>query len=472
MSAHRRADAGVWWVSPVGAALLVVPASLLAAALYTDADYRALWGTAKSLTPATVLLIACALAVFLLGALLPMFGHRRAAGTPWPALPPRSVPLLRAAARWLLGLTLFGYAALVGAAVTRGLRPADVAAALAGQAAAADNLKQLFAPVTGVTSLTQMGIAFAVVATVLIVSGAAPRRRLLVGLGLVTSLAAARAFLASERLALIEVVLPAVAVVAMAAATGRRPWARSAARAAPAALLPAAVVLFGVFEHSRSWAFYQRTSSGGFLDFALARFAGYYATAYNNHQLLADHTTVVAQVPFGTLEGLWSAPGVASAGLYEALNGGPPAAVGVVLAQYGNPEFNNPCGICTPLLDYGHIGGLVFIGVAGVVVGAAYWAFANAAPVGLLVYPPLFTGVLELPRYLYWTQGRLLPALTVLAVLGLLVARVAREPVDGPARDRAPAPARDRAPAPASGPAAETVPSQREAVAEHRAVSA
>lgn len=428
MSATRGAPAGVWWVSPMGAALLVVPASLFAAAFYSDADYRALWGMAKALRPDTVVLIASALCVFLLGALLPLFGRRRPAAQPWPELPVGAVPLLGAAARWLMGLTLFGYAALLAAAVARGLRPGDIAATIAGRAAASDDLKELFAPVTGITSLTQMGIAYVVVAALLVVSGAVARRPLLIGIGVVVVLAAARAFLASERLALIEVVLPAVAVAAMAAAMGRRPWGRSAARVAPVVLLPAAVVLFGVFEHSRSWAFYQRTSGGSFLDFALARFAGYYATAYNNHQLLADHNSGIAQVPFRTLEGLWSAPGVATAGLYEALNGGPPPAVGAVLSQYGNPEFNNPCGICSPLIDYGPFGGLVFVGLAGLVVGLAYWAFANAAPVGLLVYPPLFTGVLELPRYLYWTQGRLLPALTLLAVLGLLVVRTAGEP--------------------------------------------
>ena len=33
------------------------------------------------------------------------------------------------------------------------------------------------------------------------------------------------------------------------------------------------------------------------------------------------------------------------------------------------------------------------------------------------MYPVLFTGLLELPRYVYWTQGRVVPAFVVLLVL-------------------------------------------------------
>ena len=36
----------------------------------------------------------------------------------------------------------------------------------------------------------------------------------------------------------------------------------------------------------------------------------------------------------------------------------------------------------------------------------------------VLLYPPLVTGLFEVPRYLYWTQGRLAPALVALALIG------------------------------------------------------
>jgi hypothetical protein len=34
------------------------------------------------------------------------------------------------------------------------------------------------------------------------------------------------------------------------------------------------------------------------------------------------------------------------------------------------------------------------------------------------------TGLFELPRYLYWTEGRLAPSLVALAIVGVAVGRV------------------------------------------------
>ena len=80
------------------------------------------------------------------------------------------------------------------------------------------------------------------------------------------------------------------------------------------------------------------------------------------------------------------------------------------------------------------LGALVLL--AGIVVGLAYRSWRAGGAYGLLVYPVLFTGLLELPRYLYWTQGRIVPAMVFLLVTAWYLTRSARPRVAS-----APAPA-------------------------------
>jgi hypothetical protein len=425
-AAAAESNAPLWWLTPPGVVLMVVPVSLLLAWLYPDETYRQAWSTAKSLDTDTVRNLAIAAMVFVVAALATMlFTQQRALTGRWPALTPRALALLRRAHWWLFAGTLFGYIALMAAGLSRGARPADLLARLVGAPVSADALKEQFAPVTGVTSLTQLGIGFVIVTTFLLLAD--PNRGLMVRMGVVLGLGLLRAFLLSERLAILELVLPLLAVVAMAAMANRT--LRPALRALPAVLLPLGVALFALFEFGRSWSFYRSRTGGSFLEFAGERFAGYYATAYNNGQLLISHSERTADVPYLSIQGIWEAPGVAQLGLYERVNDAVPVDWLWLLGSYGNPEFNNQCGVCVPVGEFGAAGAAVFFAAVGVLVTLTFVGFTNAHPVGLLVYPVLFTGLWELPRYLYWTQGRLLPVLMVLLVLGVVIARAQQQQV-------------------------------------------
>ena len=92
----------------------------------------------------------------------------------------------------------------------------------------------------------------------------------------------------------------------------------------PAILLAATVFIFGLFEYFRSWTWYRTHTTSSFLDFVLSRFAGYYATAHNNGQLVLDHLQWPNRLPYDTLEALWVAPGMESAKMYEVLGGHAP----------------------------------------------------------------------------------------------------------------------------------------------------
>lgn len=416
---------GLWWISPTGAVALIVPGSLFLAASYPDYVYRTAWRTPKSLESSTVLMLFAGALVLMICSLIPQFASRRPLSAPWPGFSTVQRVALRKISTWLFWLTVFGYSVLGLAGVARGVTPGLILGALSGDGSS-DDVKRAFEPITGITSFTQMGIGYVIIATLLLL-GQRDRttlRRLIIVLVIGTI----RAFLASERLAILELLVPIVAILAMYWIGSRRESVRTAVRTAPLFLIPAAIAVFGIFEYSRSWAFYKSRSSGTFVDFAIERFAGYYATSYNNGQLALTFQNQLGHVPYRSLQGLWTAPGAEQIGLYEKLNGGAAPDLKPIFEMFGNPEFNNPCGICDPFVDFGHIGGFIFLACAGIIVGSLYRLFANANPIGLLVYPPLFTGLLELPRYLYWTQGRLLPTLVVLSVTGWWLMRLERRP--------------------------------------------
>jgi hypothetical protein len=85
-----------------------------------------------------------------------------------------------------------------------------------------------------------------------------------------------------------------------------------------------------------------------------------------------------------------------------------------------NPEFNNPGGMLSPLIDYGMWGGMIFWLLTGLLFGRLYRSFRQGRPLGLLLYPFCLLSLLELPRVLYWTLGRAFPSLALLSIACLM----------------------------------------------------
>lgn len=421
-----RRPRGLWWVSPLSALALVVPISLWGAWKLPNATYERAWGTPKALTTQTTLLFLAGMLVLMIGGTVPLLlAGRRLLRKQWPNFSAVQWKRLSTGATWLYWLTIFGYVAMGAAGVARGVRPSDVIAAFVNQDNVGGQLKTAFSPITGITSFTQVGVAFVVVASLLVFHD--PTRKLKVRLLVVFSLAFIRSFVATERLAILELVVPFIVVAAVRYVGDPRPRIRGFTRLAPIILIPAVIAVFSLFEYSRSWVFYRRQSSGTFVDFALERFAGYYATAYNNGQLALVHESLIRSLPYQSIQAFWQAPGISQIDLYGILNGGPPPDFGVVLATYGNPEFNNECGLCGPFIDWGPIGGLIFFLCIGLLIGLAYRGFCNGSPIATLIYPALVTGLYEIPRYMYWTQGRVFSALVALAAIGIWMVR-AKDP--------------------------------------------
>lgn len=413
-SSDRDVPRGLWWLTPAGGALFISVPTILLTNSISDEAFRASWGTPKYFTSAMALMFLMGVGAFMAASAVPLWRPgRRAEREPWPGLPGRTLDRLERAATVLFWVTVVGYAVYFGVGFARGVRPGVLLSALISQDTASGDIEDFFTPIPGVTTLTQVGIAYVIVAVVI---GLHRGRRIQWGrLGAIGFLALLRGFFLTERLALIEVAVPVIALLVMGLAGHPRFGVRAAVRWLPVVLAPMAIVVFGLFEFSRSWQFYQSRTGGSYVDFAIDRFAGYYVTAYNNGAvaLLYDHYP--GRLPLRSLAGFWDAPGIAQLDLYSRLS---PAGTGPelfdLLTLHANPEFNNSCGVCEPFVDFGQYGGLVWWAVAGIVLGVMYRAFANGALWSLLLYPGMVTGILELPRYIYWVQGRWVPAVVAL----------------------------------------------------------
>jgi hypothetical protein len=127
--------------------------------------------------------------------------------------------------------------------------------------------------------------------------------------------------------------------------------------------------------------------------------------------------------PFFTLHLAWRLPVLS--GITDALYPNFPMALKEVdpymsyLTAEANPEFNNGGGFLLPILDFGFMGALLYWLGCGVVCGVLYRLFQQKRPLGLLLYPVVFVGAIELTRIIYWAEGRVLLPMVVLGVLAL-----------------------------------------------------
>jgi hypothetical protein len=434
-----------WWLTPPGIISILSIPTLLIATFVSRQTYRDLWRVDKFLDGPTTWLFLLGLAAFVLGTIVghgpsrrrPQPSFQRGLGRndamhtddmrAWPNLAPAQIELLARAHRFCFGVTMFGYVIYLGLAIKTAGIGAYVNVLTSGQNFDA-TLKDLAPSIPGVTTLSQVGVITAIMSEILYrVTNRKGFRKVLI---LLVLLAGFRSFFFNERLATIEVIVPLLAIGAMyrwrTPQTHRR---KTLLRIAPLLALPALMVVFGVFEHSRSWVFYEGVTNDSYPTFVGKRLAGYYSTSFNNGALLIDqYNENFSRLPFFTLDAVWNAPVVGSLDVYKSITGeSGQTRWNAILDGQANREFNSPCGLAAPFSDYGTIGGLIFFGLLGWIVGVLWRRFEDGDPLGMLLYPLVVVGVAELPRYGYLTAGRATPAIVVGVVAALALRRVATE---------------------------------------------
>lgn len=414
----------LWWLHPFW--IMAVPLLVMSFAAYLlpEADYRENWRTAKAFDSTAFALCLAVVAAFSIGCLLASWinagfltNPRLSAGSSGTQFGARELEALFGIA---FALTIFGYAIWFGSILKQG-GIGMITSMLAGGKAAADILKQSAGEsiVTGVTTLTQFGMGTVLLGTYLgFTQGWRKVRSCMVLLLLATVV---RATFLSERLSLIEVVLPSIILMLRLVGFGRPGSAlRRLLLVAPVVGLVSLYALFTFTEYFRSWSTsYADRGDQSLLEFSMLRLFGYYVTALNNGAI-NWHARGALYFPYETMDWLWRFP-VVGHFLRDSLGGDTEiAAAGKsIIAAEGNLEFNNGSGIFPVFSDLGIPAGLLYFMVLGGVAGLLHAAYRRGAATGLFLYSFLFVSLSEQVRILYMSQGRTLPtwALLLLAVL-------------------------------------------------------
>lgn len=400
-----------WWYDP-RVMVVGVTGSLSLLAYALPEEIHEIWGTSRHFDLHHLLLTWLAISAFVLGLTLAMSHHRAKSPT---------IPLIGSAAQcnvldsWYRGLgivAVVGYGAWIGFALFRGVGAGLLGAVLSRDLGAISDLKSYLRPIAGLTTMTQVSaLVSAIGALRFSRDGRVGRLWVFV---LVAGLA--RAIFYAERLALMEVVVPALVILAVFwSPLVRMKWlVRLFPLIGVALLFP----LFGVFEYFRSWIYYSLSTDMPFWRWVSLRMLGYYGTSFDNNALFFDSIQGAQSLPYFSVPFIFDFPGVSRLFGEVHIQGLPTGEWWrSVLESSGNPEFNNVGSLLVPLGELGVIAGVGFWFVLGLLVGAVARKGLSSSVIGLVCYSAIFVGLLELPRFDYWTLGRFFP--TAVAIMFL-----------------------------------------------------
>jgi oligosaccharide repeat unit polymerase len=293
------------------------------------------------------------------------------------------------------------------------LNPHLVAEIFTGERA---NLRDVVSTKPGITTLTQCAIAYVIAYAIRFHSVYKITWWETAGLFLIFALTLTRVLLWSERLSIIELSV-ALLVAWFACYQFKSKTNYSLVRAAP---LFAPILLYLTFtgtEYFRSWDFY-KDYYDSIWEFSFERLLAYYATASNNGiGLLVESKQWPIYTGAYIFEWAYAFPGIGQILLERVGDVGP--IYGKFLETYARPELNNPSGIFPVVFDLGYFGSALYFLLVGITIGMVYGAFARRSLFGVLFYPIFFLFIVEILRFNYLSNPRLIPCLGALVFIWL-----------------------------------------------------
>jgi oligosaccharide repeat unit polymerase len=265
--------------------------------------------------------------------------------------------------------------------------------------------------IPGVTTFTQ--VAVAAIPVSLLCFKTTRKEKILINILLLFAIA--RAFLFSERLALLELLLPILVIL----------FEKKVRSFFKFLLLtvPFVVMFFIVAEMRRAFLFVSYSSILDLFKEGIIRFTGYYLTSINNALF------VLEKLPFATplydvFQFIWKFPGLSN--LYYKLFGMRELYFSYELAKYGfNPEYNTNTFIGSLILNFGLILTPIFAFLWGVMVGICY-SLARFSNLAKSLYLIFFVGLLEFMRINYLLSSRLIPTYGFFILMFLLFPKISK----------------------------------------------
>lgn len=285
----------------------------------------------------------------------------------------------------------------------------------------------------GITSLANVApVFFSLYAYRVAFDGPRIPRTLHVLCAVLVPLTVFRVYAWSERLALIEAMVPLGLALGAAACRSPRRWVRVLMWGGPFVALPGLLLYFGMAEYVRAWASPTYSGKLDFWDFAIGRMASYYYTSLNNGAGLLETLNWPTYTFEHTLFWLHRAPlsvGPAFSAWMDLTHAQPEE----FLEKFADPEFNNPSGLYAVICDLGLAWGMAYFAVVACVGGLLFRAYSEGRLIGALGYPVVFLSFLEVFRYPYLGQPRAFTwMLGVLLAMGVVYVRGQARPAVRP----------------------------------------
>lgn len=212
-----------------------------------------------------------------------------------------------------------------------------------------------------------------------------------------------RGMLFSERLAIIEIILPIFMFYL------KYIYKPVFIRSFLLNLLPyvGVVLLYFVFiaaEYNRSWLSHYNTVFDNVWEFGYVRLAMYYVTSINNGYMLLERAGFFGGDFTYIFSWLYKLP-IVGAVFYDYIGADFNAAS--IISTYSTLEFNNPSGIFIYFLDLSYFGFLIAV-LFGCFFGVSYRKFIICSR-SQFIYPIYFVSLLEILRVPYIFEGRNFP---------------------------------------------------------------
>lgn len=259
----------------------------------------------------------------------------------------------------------------------------------------------------GITSLTQVGIAFTIFYFNQRGRAQGCRRHQWYQVTILF-LAAFRVIAWSEREAVIELLVP---IILFSIRNHRTRKFGRLILYLPYWGICLVYVLFAATEYFRSWRYYSQFYHNYFL-YIGERLMSYYYTSMNNG------AGVLGIYPWPTwtmqniFASIYSLPGI---GNLLGKNYGINDYIIQFLMNYGNPEFNNWSGIFPVFQDVGPLAFCVS-GLLGFLSGVSYKAYTASRGFASVIFPILYMTNLEMLRFVYISHPRAVPAILFISV--------------------------------------------------------
>ena len=419
----------LWWLFPAWPLVLIVGITLSVAYLQPSQAFE-MYGMPKYVEGYHVVVGFMAAGCFLLGCILAVSRH----GQGTVAAPPNERQLqLVSRVFWVsFGLSIFGYLVWLGVGLLNGFSLSMLVDLVAFDSPEqSDYIKlEVFPSLPGITTCAQF--AHATIAIGLWLYYVRGGRTYFWAISFTIFLAFVRAFLVSERNALIELLFPCffLWIRFRLFEQVRAPWMWNSFRLLPVVAPLVLVITFGAFEYVRSWRYYS-DEFNSYAEFTTWRLSGYFTSAHNN-AAMAMETELERPLPYTMFRPVWQFPGLPQSNYsYESLTGIEfEQHLDDMLINYGNLELNNEGGLFQPYLEFGLPLSLLFWCGYGYLAGWAYSAFIARRFWGLVLFPILYYSCLQVPLVLILLYTQSTPTLCMMVLAFYLYYRRS-EPAEG-----------------------------------------